>query len=99
MQCLHRKDADWVPEPDDEPFETAARFCFVTGISKAGVGEWEADGFEPMRHGVYECDISEINDPEVGVYLHTFGKSQGISDKVQQDEPHALPMHPTCFQM
>lgn len=58
MQCLARKSEDWQPEADDEDFETAAKLCFVTGISQGPPDEWNVDGLRPVRHGVDETIIS-----------------------------------------
>jgi hypothetical protein len=58
IQCLHPKEAGWVAEPDDENYEIDAKLCFVTGIGKEGVGEYSARGFQPVKHGVTECHIT-----------------------------------------
>jgi hypothetical protein len=58
IQCLHFKEAGWVAEPDDEDYEIDARKCFVTGIGKEGVLDFSAYGFQPVRHGVWRCRIT-----------------------------------------
>lgn len=58
IQCLYPKGNDWAVEADDEDFEIDAKDCFVTGVSKSGVHEFEADGFQPVRHGVDKCLIN-----------------------------------------
>jgi hypothetical protein len=58
VQCLHEKDDQWVPEPDDEDFEIAAKHCFVTGISKHGVRSPDVYKLRPVRHGIEDCRIN-----------------------------------------
>lgn len=49
---LMKKSEGWQPEPGDEEFEKEAFSCFVTGVSKHGVSEFDVDDIEPVKHGV-----------------------------------------------
>lgn len=67
IQCLYRKDDQWVPEPGDEDFEIAAKHCFVTGTSKEGVSEFDAEGFHPVKHSVQNCKMNNVEEDPVSV--------------------------------
>lgn len=64
-QCLAEKRAGWQAEPGDQDFELEAEHCFLTGISKGGVYEFDVTGLEPVRHGVSETGIVNMNPAEV----------------------------------
>lgn len=55
--CLYPKPNDWRPEPGDEDFEKEAFSCFLTGVSKNGVSEFDLSGIEPVKHGVGQTTI------------------------------------------
>lgn len=65
MQCLHAKDDQWSPESGDEDFEIAAKHCFVTGISKQGVSEFDVEGIRPVKHGIENCAIYNLAEEMV----------------------------------
>lgn len=66
MQCLCRKLDDWESESDDEDFEREAEYCFLSGISKSGVDEFDVEELEPVRHGIDSTlinNVCEEDDP------------------------------------
>ena len=67
IQCLHKKDDTWVPEAHDEDFEVDAKHCFVTGIGRKGVDEFDAEGFQPVKHGVENCFINSSEEDTVNI--------------------------------
>jgi hypothetical protein len=73
---LYKKDDQWVPEPGDEDSEIATKHCFVTGISKEGVGEFDAEGFQPVKHGVQNCMINNLEENTVSASLISMKLSQ-----------------------
>ncbi|KAI6844494.1 hypothetical protein KC340_g6380 [Hortaea werneckii] len=83
-QCLAEKRAGWQTEPGDRDFELEAEHCFLTGISKGGVYEFDVTGLKPVRHGVSETGIVNMNPTEIGL---------------EAGELWALPMHPRCFEL
>lgn len=102
IQCLHAKSEGWEPESGDEDYEIDAKDCFVTGISKEGVDEFDATGFQPVKHGVKDCMINNIDDehPVSGSLIAKARPSVRLITYIeQQDESWGLPMHPTCFEM
>ncbi|KAK4546215.1 hypothetical protein LTR36_002352 [Oleoguttula mirabilis] len=66
-QCLAAKLPGWQPERDDEEFETEARFCFLTGISKKSVYEWDVSSLKPRRHGIDETAILNNSQADKGL--------------------------------
>ena len=83
MQCLCQKGKNWTSEAGDEDFELQAKHCFVSGISKSGVYEFDAANFQPARHGIGEENIM-INN---------------LTDIDDEDSLSAMPLHPGCWQM
>ena len=57
VQCLVKKGYDWIPEDDDEDFETEGAF-FLTGIGDGSPDESPLEGIKPARHGVDSILIS-----------------------------------------
>jgi len=39
----------------------------VTGISKEGVSGFDAEGFQPLKHGVRDCKINNLEEDSVSV--------------------------------
>jgi hypothetical protein len=66
---LYKKDDQWEPEPGDEDHEITAKHCFVTGISKEGVGEFDVEALQPVKHGVRNCMVNNIEEDPVSVSL------------------------------
>ncbi|KAI7418827.1 calcium ATPase, partial [Hortaea werneckii] len=106
-QCLAEKRAGWRAEPDDQDFELEAEHCFLTGVSKGGVYKFDATGLEPVRHGVSETSIVNMNPTEVRP------RSEDLAPRLRElqeligyeqigldmGERWALPMHPQCFEL
>ena len=84
IQCLVAKEQGWRPEPGDEDFEVDAKECFVTGIA-GRVDEFDAYGFNPVKHGVENSLINSTDDDDtVGKRMvargHTFRTTLSLAD-------------------
>ena len=51
VQCLVKKDADWLPEDDDQDFELEGDY-FLSGIGDGSPDEAPLEDIEPVRHGI-----------------------------------------------
>ncbi|KAK5113899.1 hypothetical protein LTR85_010432 [Meristemomyces frigidus] len=90
-QCLAAKVPEWQPEPDDEDFETEAKHCFLTGVSRGGVDEWDVTSLKPARHG-FEGMIDNHSQKDVRAFPI-------LNMPLDIEEKSALPMHPKCFDL
>lgn len=67
--CLAVKTAGWQAEPEDEDFERDALCCFLTGVSRNGVYEFNVEGIEPPKHGIRNTMIENyFFDADVWVH-------------------------------
>ena len=57
VQCLVKKDADWIPEEDDQDFELEGDY-FLTGIGDGSPDVAPLEDIEPVRHGVSRIYIA-----------------------------------------
>ncbi|CAD6571131.1 MAG: hypothetical protein ASARMPREDX12_004138 [Alectoria sarmentosa] len=51
VQCLVKKDADWMPEDDDQDFEIEGDY-FLTGVGDGSPDEAPLEDIAPSRHGI-----------------------------------------------
>lgn len=51
VQCLLKKDGNWVPEDDDQDFEVEGDY-FLTGVGDGSPDEAPLEDIQPARHGV-----------------------------------------------
>lgn len=58
VQCLLKKEANWMPENDDQDFEIEGDY-FLTGVGDGSPDEAPLDNIQPARHGI--SDIIIIN--------------------------------------
>ena len=57
VQCLVEKDADWMPEDDDQDFELEGHY-FLSGIGDGAPDISILDVIKPVRHGAESIYIS-----------------------------------------
>lgn len=59
VQCLVKKDADWMAEDDDQHFELEGEY-FLTGVGDGSPDEAPLEDIEPVRHGVSSILIDNM---------------------------------------
>lgn len=59
IQCLVKKDTNWIPESDDEDFEIDGDY-FLTGVSDGSPDEAQLENIEPVSHGVSSININNM---------------------------------------
>ncbi len=59
VQCLVKKDANWIPESDDLDFEIEGDY-FLTGVSDGSPDEGPLENIEPVRHAVSSININNM---------------------------------------
>ena len=73
VQCLVKKDADWMPEDDDQDFEFEGAF-FLTGFGDGSPDESPLEDINPVRHGV-----DNILTNNTVCFLASFATTTGLS--------------------
>ena len=51
VQCLLKKEANWMPENDDQDFEIEGDY-FLTGVGDGSPDEAPLENLQPARHGI-----------------------------------------------
>ncbi|CAD6584366.1 MAG: hypothetical protein ASARMPRED_001748 [Alectoria sarmentosa] len=70
VQCLVKKDADWMPEDDDQDFEIEGDY-FLTGVGDGSPDEAPLEDIAPSRHGISDIILYNMaDDPELGLPFH-----------------------------
>ena len=67
VQCLVKKDADWMPEEDDKDFEVEGSY-FLTGIGDGSPYAAPLENINPVRHDVEDISITNLNDVSIRVF-------------------------------
>ena len=73
VQCLVKKEADWMPEDDDEDFEVEGSY-FLTGIGDGSPDEAPLEDIDPVRHDV--SDILITNCVDVSIRAFAIGTTE-----------------------
>ena len=59
IQCLIKKDANWMPEDDDQDFELEGDY-FVSGIGDGSAVITVVEDIKPVRHGIEHIYIDNL---------------------------------------
>ena len=87
VQCLVKKNANWMPEDDDQDFELEGDY-FVSGIGDGSVDMTPLWDIEPVRHGVESIYVNNIV---------CFSSALPLLQSLANDGPHREPNLRTLF--
>ena len=93
VQWLVRKDADWMPESDDEDFETDGNY-FLTGIGDGPTPSAPLENSYPVRHGITSINNGHyVKCPnrisEIGIFADRFRVRETWTSGVSLSTPPA----------